>query len=185
MAKSVAPRGFARGRVLEAALALFTENGVNGTSLQMIAERLGVNKSAVYYQFRTKEDLVLGLVRPVFDDINQVIKIANALSAPESKRETAISGIVELAVRQRAVAFLLTDPAVESAIRTQAEFIGTYDNLVALLHGHGLKAAGRAAMSLLLFGVFASVGDPALADIPDDQLHSTMLECARRLLEIT
>lgn len=44
--KTVAPRGFrfTRDRLLEAAQELFAEHGVSGTSLQMIADRLGVNE---------------------------------------------------------------------------------------------------------------------------------------------
>ena len=65
MAKPVAQRGFARERVLEAALHLFAERGVNGTSLQMIADHLGVSKAAIYYQFHTKDDIVLSVGSPV------------------------------------------------------------------------------------------------------------------------
>ena len=38
-----------------AALELFARRGVSGTSLQDIADHLGVTKAAVYYQFRSKE----------------------------------------------------------------------------------------------------------------------------------
>lgn len=54
MAKPVATRGFARERVLDAALDLFAAHGVSGTSLQMIADRPGVTKAAVYYQFHSR-----------------------------------------------------------------------------------------------------------------------------------
>lgn len=48
MAKSVLGRGTARARVLEAALTLFGEHGVSGTTLQMIADSIGVGKASVY-----------------------------------------------------------------------------------------------------------------------------------------
>jgi AcrR family transcriptional regulator len=51
-------------RVLEAALDLFAEHGVSGTSLQMIADRMGVTKAAVYHQFRTKEEIVFAVIDP-------------------------------------------------------------------------------------------------------------------------
>jgi AcrR family transcriptional regulator len=40
----------ARTQVIEAALALFAEHGIDGTSLQMIADAMGVTKAAVYHQ---------------------------------------------------------------------------------------------------------------------------------------
>ena len=58
------PRGSARARVIDAALALFADHGVNGTSLQMIADHLGVSKASVYYQFHSKDDIVLAVIRP-------------------------------------------------------------------------------------------------------------------------
>ena len=49
-------------RVLVVALDLFAEHGVHGTSLQMIADDIGVTKAAVYHQFKTKEAIVVGAV---------------------------------------------------------------------------------------------------------------------------
>jgi AcrR family transcriptional regulator len=40
----------AQGRIIAAALELFARNGVGGTSLQMIADAIGVTKAAVYHQ---------------------------------------------------------------------------------------------------------------------------------------
>ena len=37
----------AQTRIIEAALRVFTRNGVGGTSLQMIADEIGVTKAAV------------------------------------------------------------------------------------------------------------------------------------------
>jgi AcrR family transcriptional regulator len=49
-------------RIVTAALVLFSEHGVSGTSLQMIADAIGVTKAAVYHQFRTKEAIVVAAV---------------------------------------------------------------------------------------------------------------------------
>jgi AcrR family transcriptional regulator len=40
----------AKSRIASAATALFAEHGVGGTSLQMIADAIGVTKAAVYHQ---------------------------------------------------------------------------------------------------------------------------------------
>src|ERR1700755_685582 len=60
-----APRTDTRSRVQKVALELFAEQGYEKTSLREIAERLGVTKAALYYHFRTKEDIV----RSLFDDL--------------------------------------------------------------------------------------------------------------------
>ncbi|MBO3752080.1 TetR/AcrR family transcriptional regulator [Streptosporangiaceae bacterium NEAU-GS5] len=50
-----------RTRIQEVALELFTEQGYEATSLREIAERLGVTKAALYYHFKTKDDIVTSL----------------------------------------------------------------------------------------------------------------------------
>ncbi|GAA0357632.1 TetR/AcrR family transcriptional regulator [Actinoallomurus spadix] len=58
------PRGDTRARIQAVALELFAEHGYEKTSLREIAERLNVTKAALYYHFKTKEDIIVSL----FDD---------------------------------------------------------------------------------------------------------------------
>ena len=51
-------RGDTRERIQSVALELFAEHGYQQTSLREIAERLGVTKAALYYHFKSKEDIV-------------------------------------------------------------------------------------------------------------------------------
>ncbi|MGH7642302.1 MAG: TetR/AcrR family transcriptional regulator [Candidatus Dormibacteria bacterium] len=51
-----------RERILESALDLFSEQGFDKTSLREVAERVGVTKAALYYHFRSKEELLASLV---------------------------------------------------------------------------------------------------------------------------
>jgi AcrR family transcriptional regulator len=63
-----------RARIQEVALELFTEQGYEGTSLREIAERLGVTKAALYYHFKTKEDIVASLVQDRIAAIHALIE---------------------------------------------------------------------------------------------------------------
>ncbi|MFV8048172.1 TetR/AcrR family transcriptional regulator [Mycobacterium sp. 48b] len=183
MAKAVAPRGFARERVLEAALSLFAEHGVNGTSLQMIADRLGVSKAAVYYQFHSKDEIVLAVIQPVFDDMMRLVRIAEAMSTPEARREAAISGMVEMAVRHRRVtAVFHGDPVIDSLVHSREELQDTIERLTGILLGPDPDVSDRIAMSVLAAGVYGSATDPALSDVTDEELHRALLDCAQRLL---
>lgn len=51
-----------RERILEAALDLFTEQGFDKTSLREVSQRVGVTKAALYYHFRSKEEILASLV---------------------------------------------------------------------------------------------------------------------------
>lgn len=58
-------RGNTRQRIQDIALELFAARGYEKTSLREIAEHLGVTKAALYYHFKTKEDIVISL----FEDL--------------------------------------------------------------------------------------------------------------------
>lgn len=182
MAKTLAPRGFARDRVLDAARALFAQHGVIGTTLQMIADRLGVNKSAVYYRFRSKDDIVVAVFRPVFDDIARVVNIAEAIQSREVQREATISGLIELAVRhRRTTALAHTDPAVVGVVEAIGEFRDASRRLQAILAGPEPDPATLIAIAMLVPGILGAAADPTVADVPNDELHRMLLDCARRL----
>lgn len=62
-----------RSRLRELALQLFAEQGYEKTSLREIAERLGVTKAALYYYFKSKEDIVRSLVEDYMAEIDELI----------------------------------------------------------------------------------------------------------------
>jgi Bacterial regulatory proteins, tetR family len=47
-----------RARILEVAQELFTERGYAGTSIADIAGELGTSKAALYYHFKSKEQIL-------------------------------------------------------------------------------------------------------------------------------
>jgi AcrR family transcriptional regulator len=63
-------RGNTRQRIQDVALELFAEQGYEKTSLREIAERLDVTKAALYYHFKTKEEILVSL----FEDLTQPIE---------------------------------------------------------------------------------------------------------------
>jgi AcrR family transcriptional regulator len=62
-----------RARIQAVAVELFTEQGYDKTSLREIAERLNVTKAALYYHFRSKEDIVASLVDDYVSQIDELI----------------------------------------------------------------------------------------------------------------
>jgi AcrR family transcriptional regulator len=66
-------RGDTRARIQQVALELFAEQGYERTSLREIAEGLGVTKAALYYHFKSKEDIVLSFTEDYFGRLDALI----------------------------------------------------------------------------------------------------------------
>jgi AcrR family transcriptional regulator len=79
-----------RRRIQYVALELFTEQGYEKTSLREIAERLGVTKAALYYHFKSKDDIVNSLVEDRIDRLDELIRWGRDQPAGAATRRTLL-----------------------------------------------------------------------------------------------
>src|SRR5262249_26279807 len=91
----------AQSRVIEAALGLFAEHGIGGTSLQMIANALGVTKAAVYHQYNTRDEIILAVARVVLARLEAAVTAAERERTRARAREVLIGEMIDLAVERR------------------------------------------------------------------------------------
>ncbi len=75
-----------RDQILDAAAALFVENGFSATSTRAIAERVGIRQASLYYHFAGKDDLLVELlttsVRPSLDVVRGLVdRVPGSVSA--------------------------------------------------------------------------------------------------------
>jgi len=96
-----------RERILDAALRLFAEHSFAGTSLQMIADELGITKAAVYYHFHTRDELLGALAEPALTEMRAVIEAAAAQRTPSARAEHMLTRFVDLALRHRQLTAML------------------------------------------------------------------------------
>jgi AcrR family transcriptional regulator len=75
-------RGDTRRRIQDVAMDLFAQQGYEKTSLREIAEHLDVTKAALYYHFKTKEDILVSIAEDLTKPVDDVI--AWAESQPRS-----------------------------------------------------------------------------------------------------
>lgn len=77
-----------RQRIQDVALALFAERGYEQTTLREIAEELDVTKAALYYHFKTKEDILVAIYDERTRPMDEVVAWAREQPAtPETIRE--------------------------------------------------------------------------------------------------
>ncbi|WP_299950684.1 TetR/AcrR family transcriptional regulator [uncultured Modestobacter sp.] len=147
-------------RVLGAALDLFSEHGFEGTSLQGIADRLGVTKAAVYYHFHTKDEILLALVQPAIDELLMLAGEKDSGLRPQRGRGMDVAGYVDYLLRHRRVAAYLTRDATAMSrpvlvekgaqLRGQVEAMllgGDADDLSTLWGSATLQALAGALMA--------------------------------------
>lgn len=177
------PAGPGRQRLHEAALRLFSEHGVSGTSLQMIADEVGVTKAAVYYHYRTKDELVVGVVAPFLDRVAEILEAARARRGRRGQVEVLLEGLVDLIVDvRRLYVVAAVDPVIAHLQEHYPRMRETGEQLRELLAGPDADAERRVAVVFFLSGVVGPLGDASCRDVPDEDLRRMLLETGRRSL---
>lgn len=175
-------RGDARARVVEAALDLFAEHGVSGTSLQMIADRLGVTKAAVYKQFPTKEEIVQTVIEPGLSCLAQLLDQAETVSDVAERVDLVLTGVVDLIVANRRVVAVLRGDPVLSHLDDDSPVGRVSKRLLRLLEGPSPSVQRRVAVTVVLGGTMLAGTNPELAGLSDDELRAALLGLARETL---
>ena len=181
-----APRTDTRSRVQKVALELFAEQGYEKTSLREIAERLGVTKAALYYHFKSKEDIVHSFTDDYFAEIDALLDWAKDQPRNDATRREILDRYVGVVLSGSEVfRFLEQNRAAVQAMEPKerfARFRGRLDALVDVLAGPDapLRERVRATAAVLSVGAtymfyLQQVDDP-------DKLGAIILELATELI---
>jgi AcrR family transcriptional regulator len=92
----VRARSDTRARIQQVALELFAEQGYDKTSLREIAERLDVTKAALYYHFKSKEDIVRSLVEDYFGQLDALTAWAKTQPRTPETRDEILRRYVQI-----------------------------------------------------------------------------------------
>lgn len=171
-----------RQRLIDVAVDLFTRHSFAGTSLQMIADEMGFTKAAIYYHFRTREELLAAVVEPIFDQLSVVIAAAEAQRSAPARADHMLRGYAEIAVANRAlVSVLACDPSVITLLREQSHWSDMITRQLALLAGDEQDPGSLIKATVALAGISSAVG-PAWITVDDDDLLRHLVDTGRRTL---
>ena len=167
--------GYDRTQALDAAVAVFNEQGYDGTSIAALADRMGVTKSALYHHFDSKEAILAAALGVALDGLDNVIAAAEAAPGSALDRLThAITGAVRLLVLEKASVTLLLRVRGNSATERGAlERRRDFDARVAALVSDAQTAGSvrsdvdARTAARLLFGTVNSVVEWYRGDDPD------------------
>jgi AcrR family transcriptional regulator len=175
----------AQSRILDAALDLFADHGVSGTSLQMIADAIGVTKAAVYHKFRTKDEIVIAVAELQLAKLEDALEAAEAQSDSVGARKVLLTEVVGMAVeRRRWVMALQNDPVMVRLLGEHEPFRNLITRLYAILLDEADDTEARISAALFSGAIAGTVINPLVDDIDDDTLRSVLIHLTARMFKL-
>lgn len=173
----------AQTRIIEAALALFAEHGIGGTSLQMIADAIGVTKAAVYHVYNTKDEIILAVAEVVLTRLETAVSAAEAERSRSRAREVLIARMIDLAVETRGMASVLQrDPVMVRFLEEHAPFRRVMERVNRVLMGGATDPRARVLAATIAAAIAGAVIHPLVVDLDDASLRTQLLKHVRKLL---
>jgi AcrR family transcriptional regulator len=173
-----------RRKLLDAAEALISRHGFAGTSLQMIADELGITKAAIYYHFRTRDQLLVALMEPLLHQTRRAVETAETQRTPRTQMDAMVQGFAGIVARNRSLAAVMVfDPSVHQILQLQPDWGDLIIRQLALLTQLDSGPTGIIKATALLTGL-AGAATGAPADIGDDALIVELCEIGRRTMRL-
>jgi AcrR family transcriptional regulator len=169
-----------RSRILDAALDVFSEHGFEGSTLQQVADRLGFTKAALYYHFRSKDDILGALVTPANTGIEAMLgAYAGTPDTPARRRQFMAAYIDYLLSHRHLIAYISSDLAT-LAHPAMAGSHARRARMEAMLAGDDLDFTDQVRVTVAFGGIQAAIARNPDADIA--QLREALLAAATPLL---
>jgi AcrR family transcriptional regulator len=181
-----------RDRIREVAVELFSTRGYEKTSLREIADELGVTKAALYYHYRSKEELLASLVQPVLDDMSAVVDRIDEKLGPANLDAAGkwqlLEDYLDVLLQHRRVCEMFARDAASMAamgpLWDQAVRVNT--RILARLSGSQASQADRVrAYAAMQAMESALMSGAVLGDVPEEVVKSTLLTTVRGMLELS
>jgi AcrR family transcriptional regulator len=170
-----------RQQILETAQRLFTELGYDATSLQRIADEMGLTKAAVYYHFHAKSDILHAAMQPGLERLKALLEDAAAIRGRRARMEYLVNGFVDFLVQNRHYTVMAsTEPAAKrnNMDETSTEL---QQRALTLFFGDNPTGTERLSFSTLFFIPQSMVG---LTDLTDAELRETLYATIMHILRV-
>ncbi|GIF72745.1 TetR/AcrR family transcriptional regulator [Asanoa siamensis] len=172
-----------RGRIQAVALELFTENGYEKTSLREIAERLGVTKAALYYHFKSKDEIVSSFAEDRLQRLDEIIEWAQAQPPGLTRRQELLSRYADEFFASNHPSVMRFFEQNQTVVKTMSAGIGMRDRMMrvaSLMADDADDPAEQLRTALALFAVHGS-WFAIKRDIPLEERKRVALEVAEDL----
>lgn len=157
--------GYDQQTVLRIAVDAFNQHGYEATSMGLLADKLGISKSAIYHHVPSKEDLLRLALEEALGGLEGLLKLDGASTGPADARlEFVVRGTIDVLVRKLPFVTLLlrlrgnTEMERDALARRRA-FDRTITELVAAAQQDGSLRSDidPGTVTRLLFGTINSI----------------------------
>jgi AcrR family transcriptional regulator len=162
--------GDTRSRIQAVALELFTEEGYEKTSLREIAERLGVTKAALYYHFKSKDEIANSFIEDRIKIMDRLVEWAEAQPPTAESRRTLLARYADelfSSDRHSVMRFFEQNQTAIKNFSAGQEMRSRMMRLAELLARPGTSHEARVRAALSLFSVHSTwfaIRDPKVTD---------------------
>jgi AcrR family transcriptional regulator len=171
-----------RQRLVDVAKVLISRHGFAGTSLQMIADELGFSKAAIYYHFRTRDQLLVAVMEPMLHQIRRVVEMADAQRTPRTQMNAMVEGFAQVVAKNRSLAAVMVfDPGVHRVLQLQPDWGDLIVRQLGLLMQLDPGEMGVVKATALMTGLAgAATGAPLETD--ENELIEELSDIGRRIM---
>jgi AcrR family transcriptional regulator len=142
-----------------------------------------VTKAAIYYQFKTKDEIVLAAAGLGFAKLEWALEAAETEESPSRAREFLIRQVIEISLEQRRVTRALQhDPVMLRLLMGHERFQQMFERMQRLMIGEVSDPKVRMQVAMLSGAIAAGTGHSLVADLDDDTVRSCLLDWARLFL---
>src|SRR5439155_4045939 len=150
-----------RTRILDIARDLFTTQGYGSTSIAQIAEKLGTSKAALYYHFKSKEEILDALLAEPIAELTDLTEKA-AADEPGKHAEEVLAAMLDFVAGPcSCLAAFEKDPSVLQAWAQRHNLKEKEETLITSLVGPKpnpmKKIRARAALAVVKQGASADL----------------------------
>lgn len=125
-------------KILKVAERLFSEKGVDATSVDLIANEAGVNKASIYYHFKSKDSLISALFDGLLEELMVYVdRTFESIHSKERGREEGLRDVLAFMFTKRNIISTIFMESLKKG--KQSDMLFKFAELSILKRGDSIK----------------------------------------------
>jgi len=175
-----------RNTILDSAQMLFTQKGYDATSMDLIAKEVGFTKAALYYHFKSKEDILLEIMKRTTENaVSHIggIESLNTISINNENLKAYLLKLFNFLIQEKEVfsialvEFLKENQQNESLmLKIPSQFLSHFENIISI---------SEEDRAIILFHVFSFILFESLSEKISNELNMSKVTLEEHIKNYT